>query len=1195
MLTTKISTTISPTLSRIMRSKHNNTIVGAITSTSFKYEPSYTAKFNRQGFCTLVRVSPNKINSFKISKRHFSINPEDFRYIEEKEMLERINAGKAEYTKKLRADQEAFFNKVQNATSEDEPEDFGELKHSFPIIGNFVDKFGHFQGEEWYRSLGSETSARLYRAPLCDRLHNSRIPGIQLLNGILRQPGLTSEVRERKIENALIPSISEAINRTQKLTNHHKFDAHRKIIDAFFSLESRDSWVSHMANHLDIDIRVTKDLEKTYQQLCSIEAITHLRRPNEKQWGTMIFNSILQTCQGGIEISDTWFSDYAVKSPLPTTDTYTEKAQVVSEVIKEFKETIYPKVDRRKLIKSTIEDIENWYRENTRGIVLDIVRHIGQLEDMSDKIYRNGAPSLKMGQELFLLQFTSYRNECRKRWAEKQATPEISVEEILASDFIASLNPEDYNADIEHDFKPTDTSAPLPIAGLPNWMSRALAIPEILSYVAYIYDMKTVIPPSVVSSTEEYLFHECIPKLKLTDNNTMMKLIHVIIEEIGIFESETIQEVHDGKVKTLVTVSFTADIWNIVARYGMFHDTKIMMVTKPNPYTLARDRSTIYGGGFLNNVEKGVPGMSSKNGDSTANVAPLLVETINKLQEQPFKIDGDMLRALLNDYDTGLKNYLISMDSLEEYPLLIEEIFEAKGKCHSELIHKALLKRHPGAPQSILDRKVAAIHRSIYLGMSDYFSIITLAIEFYLYNKPVYMVFFLDHRYRLYALGLYLSLQGATVSKSLLVPAKTSDHDPHQYQHLATVKYVKDRIMERDTGKHYFPNLSLKVHNGVLKYISIDVSSSGSQIYAAMAGNVEGLIATNFMKRVAEEPWREDMYGQIMFKFLNRLDATIAEYLDPLRMVGFTDEFHYQEVDKFRKLFSRGLAKEWIMCYAYSQGPKARIRRLSILSAKAGVFTHVPRPKLREVFAVFPKMFIKVLDELFPDIKSILQFYKSLVREDSSGHVFGSVGFHKGYYLEGDRALGYPLILHNRINEIRVRMFKSEIPGYTNYALTNYQRTGDYDPKRGAMAVAANATHNKDAALCFNLLIQCNLQGIYPIPSHDAFVCHVGDVQRVQEAYFTSVCALLLERDQFVSFLGLNKSQELHDTFFFELVNQKKLVSRHHYNLLIKEHGKSIIPPRSALNLMITSYWRRQDILDKLRGGDFIMSPYILS
>jgi hypothetical protein len=1042
----------------------------------------------------------------------------------------------------------------------------------------------------YYRSINSTFNLNVLNNDFNDnvtsnvyKLYSSRIKYYFILNKLFKEP-ISDLALQTKMEGLNALSVGKVSSGAIPVKGRKRFKKYHRFISEFFSekaLTSIDTFTEILGTETVFSNYGSKiassKVKKINRTTGFVECFHVLHRVNLilckaklNNWGEVIIHLITEIYQ------NVYFEDKTLDVVPDTIELF----------ISELELNTRPQVVKFEFCAALIKGLQLWYNSSFSSIVLALYEEIRDLYSKK-KVIKKISPGIQDIEE-FLIYFDEFRYQNRVASGYEERCKNLD-EKVRASEF-RQVIPCNYLHVVFDDSKVYPNTNIKKLVSCLKEESRALfLIPEILANISYLIDLDALNPINVETDSRISYINSFVSFDKSIE---LKKILLLIIDKTEIFTQN--QPFLRDECKKYTILVMKKEVWDLLILDSTLIHKNLPMVCFPKHWKSNVSNTQLLEGGYLCSPKRGDTGIRSRS-STTKNFQPLLIKELNTLQRQPCVIDGTMLSFILSNYDKCLKNYLLGNKFLANFEGLIDELFLTEGLNYKKTISEYIRNRSQHYNTSFkLTKEIKKIFFGIHQGLLAFFSLINIAVEYYLLDRPFYMVFYLDARYRCYSLVQFLSVHGTTAAKSLINFApKKDDLDPVKLQYLPIVIQLKKSIMSKCKGKDYFPHMKLVLNKEILTHVSIDVTASGPQIYSGITGDALGLTLTNFIHKVDSQPTRLDLYQYIFDKCFNTAPKVeFIELLSSLRPNSVSPSDHYKYIIEFINTFDRKLAKSWTMKFFYSQSTHGRLFELYEICQDKGLFFYLSKFVLKRAFVYFEQLFVKTLKTLFPYNIDLLSFYKKVVGLQK-GTFYGQIEGQKGYVLESDSKLGSPLIQHYFHSKKEINLFSSS---RQRMSINVVDVKKKYNYKQAKIAIAANAIQNQDAGLCFNVLLQCFVSNIPVMPSHDAFFCRVQDIEAIQNAYFIAFCALILEQDNICSFLSSNATKTTEESLRF-MENLDEILTISQYRSIKKEFFlKGVeLPPREDLNFMVSSKKRRKKILNDLNNGKYIKSYFILS
>jgi hypothetical protein len=1033
----------------------------------------------------------------------------------------------------------------------------------FLLASFFINKKNSKKGlQKWYEKVNSNLCTYLLINNLKtekDLFYNIHIRGITsniMLNSIFSKGGSLHEI-QNKIESM------------HGIKDNCKFSFYKTKIKNFLSNESLislDCWFKSLSLIKGYTISKTTKMLSFYDNLNLINKILGTNKRNN--W-SVLFDLLIEVYVQIMSLeSDTFFSNK--ESCLNTEVPFDSVSATPTEGKKSSNDTTSLRasgvVARDVLFFEWHKAVNLWSKNSIFLIVDEVHEYIRNLYKNKNFCGKQNNDFVATETECFLLYFDQFRSDCRAHFLSRKEYVPFKIIDFSLNFPMSEISVSDY---IAVTWDSINNRSEILFKNFPKSITEAFLMPVIQANVSYLLDLEHF-SPELYNKTSKYgNFYSFID----LEQESCIKVLDIILEDLDLFQKEHIVTVTAyNQPKNRIYYSLREEIWNLIVPKIK---SNLPMVCPPKDWIPDQKGNQLYDGGYLSSSRRGHRGVPSK-GEVVVNLEQRMIDALNSLQRQSYTIDVKMLYYILNNYDYALKHFLLGSKSLVKYAKILDALF-----IHAE---KYAGRKFPHSSNFVLDPLLIKV---INNKIRDFFFLINLAIEYALFGGAFYLVHCIDRRFRTYPVAGLISTQGSSLSKSLFMPRqRDTDEDPALFQEVPAIKFIKEQILSKQTGKSFFPYISLILNNNILKFASVDVSSSGSQIYGAMIGDLQTLELTNFLIKSGEKTSRKDFYGYVLDNYLKEVGPKFDDHLNSLCISRFCLEDHNAQVLKFKNLFTRNLAKGWIMRFFFSQGKKARRKELYLICRDNSLFDYASQSLLREKLEFFETAFIKILSSLFPNNLKVLSFHKNII--STYNHSYSNVSDNKGYYLSADKTLGRPLIKHFIIDTKNIDLIRGP---FSRSRTTLYSTSCEFDKSSAMVAIAANATQNRDAVVCFNVLLEGFALGKPIMPSHDAFVCRVQDVEFMQYAYYNNFKRLFLDSNTMLDFLLSNTKSNVHKTIIDNSLREK-ILTQDEYNKISLD---GTLPSRSSLNLLIHARKNRIEILRLIESGEYIMNPYVLS
>jgi len=546
-------------------------------------------------------------------------------------------------------------------------------------------------------------------------------------------------------------------------------------------------------------------------------------------------------------------------------------------------------------------------------------------------------------------------------------------------------------------------------------------------------------------------------------------------------------------------------------------------------------------GGFLFNKNLNYPAIQVRTPDTCSYICETNIDNLNYVQETCFEINKAHLNFVRSHFNTLLRNYLRSVD-LDSKNILFFESDKLRISSYSEFISLLLNKKDENSELNLSDtisNSLARFHNNRYARVIDvvlnFIFILELATLYK--EEDLYFKFFLCWRGRIYAQSFPLSPQGISLSKFLLKFKNETETT------VSSLHEEMDRLLKVHPTKDIFKQL---LESPLLQTASYDASCSGISILAALIGDQELLLQTNVLSLEENVAVKQDLYGIIQSK----IKAFLNLDLDKLKSkIGLSNDIldstsHLkQRVECFIRALDRENVKLLVMCWAYSEGPFSRNKKISSW--------YYCKKKYEEVLCGettlcnFESAIIKYLSNCFSDFMSkeltkftsllLKEFKTALTSNPKRAHFIVCSGSTRSFYC--------------MVNYYKQK--KTQVVSYINgnkYKLVVKEDTDLVDTNRCLRGLIPNFIHSLDALLLNDTIEKLKLLQIPVVVSHDCFRVERKYEHVVKNAYFSAMNRrLLTDNTVLKSFLRLNRV----NTTFESLINWSNPLHEYYENKML--------------------------------------------
>lgn len=549
------------------------------------------------------------------------------------------------------------------------------------------------------------------------------------------------------------------------------------------------------------------------------------------------------------------------------------------------------------------------------------------------------------------------------------------------------------------------------------------------------------------------------------------------------------------------------------------YDLVIPMVTEPLDWKTC-EKSGMNFGGYMMNEVGAFPGVHLRSKKSVTKVDEETLKNVNYLQKNVFRINKTELDSINTNKVPYLTEYL-NMSSPDW-----EECFYTKDNSmcmytreqYVELLTKEFDTDLNSESKSLLEKTyiMAKKKKSIDKFNIKYKAVMSCWLKFeymiklanILSDHDFYFPVFLDGRGRFYVMGFGIFPHGDSLAKLLLIlkigEIKTNVTSDEEAQ---LEKLLKKEIIK---GKDFFEFRKLSQKNR--NVISLDVSNSGPQILAGLAGYKKGLIDTNFfVDKINENNFiKEDLYTNVLTKMQNEFKKNITsdilwsfEKYSQIQ-VGTPEWDKVKNIENtlpfIQTMFNRSLLKKWVMQFVYSEGDHARSIYLATEIEKQFNKVNKEKEKIFEfgeyytMARVFSIAFVQAMEAEYPDI---------CIMSNKIQELFTNFKYK-----------GCLMTITSQENGLKTHLNCSGQKAKDTYYVTNKGQTktkisvlmdtNKIDLNKIKRSVVANFIHNLDSEILKKVVTTFRLANKPIWVIHDCFLVNPDDAAFVKNAYFTA-------------------------------------------------------------------------------------------
>lgn len=685
-------------------------------------------------------------------------------------------------------------------------------------------------------------------------------------------------------------------------------------------------------------------------------------------------------------------------------------------------------------------------------------------------------------------------------------------------------------------------------------------------------------------------------------------LMQFLIEDSQIFEKD-VRKLSPRKsvVYYLIPSEFIKDAINLPC-----YNPLLPMIVKANPWKLspilkkeieneANDLSQVFlnnriskeyfglfYGGYLKNKKLRISdGISKISANSSSIASQEYVDSLNFLQDIPYRINNDVLENIFKNFGEYLIKYIESADiDSTDFYLRHEngviEIIDLENYLEKKVYSKNV---EDHVTNKNLKNKYTERYNTLAKITINF--IITNFLAFLFKDKKLYFTWFLDLRGRFYCLGYLLLLQGTKLAKSLLEfyekPQEIISENNEDLEF-----FIKDISTK---NSEFFTYERIKNNCGI-NFVSLDATASGTSIMSALVGDIEGLKYTNVLTE-GNINNKKDPYLWIMSKTLEIYESKLQEFKSEE-----LDDLFIEVFSKIKEFYSeRKYVKDFMLCFNYSEGSRARILKL-MEWLKSTKYEDTSKTQYYAACSEAEKCFINAMEENFPhlikfrdlitgifdnnrqtsqinkqfeaeikekiafyndfaeerkneidDLKDLLQRKEIKILKDEVNNTKKDVIKIIHTEFKKKHQLPYLIVASDRekfISAYSMGKYESNRLTYGKKSFTLKQETDTLNVNKIHNSCVPHLIHNLDSTILEEVLQNCRKQNIKIFTAHDSFYVSPVNTKIIKKFYFNAFIKILLENNPIEVYLEVNNlilSEENKITLKIFNENKKKIIS----------------------------------------------------
>lgn len=604
-------------------------------------------------------------------------------------------------------------------------------------------------------------------------------------------------------------------------------------------------------------------------------------------------------------------------------------------------------------------------------------------------------------------------------------------------------------------------------------------------------------------------------------------------------------------------------------------------------------------GGYIKNDIEIFGGVSKLSPKSSAVLGPEHLKTINHLQQTSYKVNSLLLQDFSDNFVIYYKKYLDSMEDLD-YKNFVE--FDLNLTLATIIPFDRYIEIK--VPKTIEDYKVKLnlikkyrlLYRSLALATCEFaqlFSIATLFKDFILWFPWYY-----DLRARAYANGYLLFPHGNKLSKSLLDLYVSSSFENEtldkQLKRLdikarQNLEYYLYEIKNSNKASSFFMQRRIS-QNISISVIPLDATASGSSIMFGLAGCLSGMIDTNVLISQHEQSYKRDPYKVVMNEIHKQYENEKQKLI----------EKNYEHLDylmQTQSFFNRARTKDFVLCFNYSEGRRARILKILDWFKKEigksdidmleknlnlilfGVCSRAEHIFLRSIKKSYPNLILmrNLILNVFENNRlrtKLREKNKAKVKEQLAIFEESFVHMKQTFSKFEKKELAY--IYKQRLEEVEEFLWSEILDNIPPYLVVGSNksrwlalyRLSTIVPKKihiigGKMktftlnkdtkvldttkllcSCVPHFVHNLDASILLKVVLSCSLSNINLYTAHDSFYVKPEDADILKNFYFEAYSEILLKNNPVEVYFEINNLDvpSLYKDICKDFINNKQQI-----------------------------------------------------
>lgn len=314
--------------------------------------------------------------------------------------------------------------------------------------------------------------------------------------------------------------------------------------------------------------------------------------------------------------------------------------------------------------------------------------------------------------------------------------------------------------------------------------------------------------------------------------------------------------------------------------------------------------------------------------------------------------------------------------------------------------------------------------------------------------------------------------------------------------------------------------------------ITLDVSSSGFQIYSGLCGYETGLKLTNFVSENFND--KSDFYENFKSHFFGKCQKR-KEFKNNATLLKEIE-------DSFDRTFHKSL----MVAFLYSEGSFSRRKKIEkhLKSKYAKYETPFYRKDIKLLSEILDKIFVDLFKALHPEVYSCMIMIQGLAKSRAIKERCGVIlkMHHTESFYQTGKEETYRFMYYNH-TEGKFKKY--------NYKV----ETDKYNLRKCALSISPNFIHRLDAQLLNYVVLKAKANNIPLNCAHDSFTTFPIFENQIKAYYYEAFVKFILDDEALQNFFNINTNFAIEEEIQYNL-NQFKL---NRSNILNKINSKELV------------------------------------